>query len=338
MKENKALDGQLKLHWEKVERIKDFNPELAQRITDFTHLLIDNNFKGIFSIDDDVYHNGIGISQSRFSYLKKSPSFYFYKTYKSIQSNLKRPRHFTEGDFIHRIVLEKETVKNLFVSEASALRFARMAKPEAKNIRSTKEYKQKVAEYKLDGYEVIREDLFDDIHILEEYIQEEPLLKNMLDNGISEKAAYCICPNTGLLRKGKGDFIIPAGQDTIDLMDLKSSRNIEPDKFEWSIFNYGYNTQGAYYTDLFQDATGKKVRNYLLFTAEKEAPFECDLGFIDDPSLEAGRTGAKNGYQKFMAILAECYKAEMFPRNKLEIRAYGIPSSKMNDELLHLEV
>ena len=67
MKENKALDGQLKLHWDKVELIREFNPDLAQRITEFTNVLVDNDFKGVFSVDDDVYHNGIGISQSRFS-------------------------------------------------------------------------------------------------------------------------------------------------------------------------------------------------------------------------------------------------------------------------------
>ena len=336
MKENKALQGQLKLHWQKVELIREFNPGLAKRITEFTNILIEHDFKGVFDVDDDVYHNGIGISQSRFQYLKKSPFFYFYKTYKAIQSNLKRPRHFQEGDFIHRIVLEKETVDNLFKSDGPILRYAWEVKPESKNIRATKEYKQKVAEHQLNGFEVIRGELFDEIHILEDYIQSEPILKNILDNGLSEKAFFSICPHTGLLRKGKTDFIIPAENGMVSILDLKSSRNIEPDKFEWSVYNYGYNTQGAYYCDGLSDAIDKKIKDYLMFTVEKEAPFECDLGFIDEPSLEAGRTGAKNGYMKFMAILAECYKAELFPRNKLEIKAYGIPTSKMNDELLDI--
>lgn len=336
MKENKALQGQLKLHWEKVELIRSFNPLLADEITEFTNQLIDCDFKGVFTVKDEVYHNGIGISQSRFSYLKKSPNFYFHKTYKSIQSNLNRPRHFQEGDFIHRIILEKKTVANLFVSEAPILRLAWEAKPESKNIRATKEYKQGVANARLDGKDVIRDELFEEIHILEDYIQEEPILKNILDNGIPEKAMYCICKETGLIRKGKADFIMPADGDKLSLLDVKSSRNIEPDKFEWSVYNYGYHTQGAYYTDLLSDATGKEIKDYMLLTIEKESPFECDLGFFDGPTLEAGRTGSKNGYMKFLSILAECYKAELFPRNKLEVKAYGIPTSKMNDELIQL--
>ncbi len=39
--------------------------------------------------------------------------------------------------------------------------------------------------------------------MLEGYIQEDPVLKNIFDNGISEKAFYCMCPETGLIRKGK---------------------------------------------------------------------------------------------------------------------------------------
>ena len=337
MKENRALQGQLKLHWEKVELIREFNSSLAERITDFTNRLIDCNFKGVFSVYDDVYHNGLGISQSRFSYLEKSPATYYHRTYIAVKTNLKRPKHFVEGDFIHRIVLEKDTIENMFVSEAAALRLAWTAKPDSKNIRATKEYKQKVAEYKLDGKEVIREDLFDEIHLFEKFIQEEPVIRNILDNGVSEKAIYCICPETGLIRKGKTDFILPAENDMISLLDLKSTRDIAQDSVEKSIDNYRYHTQAAYYIDLAQDAIGKKVKDYLLLVVEKEAPFECDLGFIVDEVIDgAGRHGHNSGYKKFMRTLAKCYESGEFNRNKLVIKPYGIPQYAMNGEVLNI--
>lgn len=333
MSENKALEGQLELHWQKVEDIRKFNFDLAERITEFTNTLIENGFKGAYDVDDDVYHNGIGISQSRFQMLKKSPFNYYYHTYKNINKKSERPRHFVDGDFIHRVFLERSTVEELFVSEDPILRLAYEVKPDALNIRATKTYKEKVAEVRLMGKEVIKGGLYEDMYIFEEYIKTEPIIKNVFDNGIPEKAFYSLCPETGLLRKAKIDFLIPSDGGMVSILDLKSTANIDPDKFEWSIFNYNYNTQGAYYTDVVEDCIGKTVKDYIMFTVEKGAPFEFDLGFIDDPSLEAGRTGLKNGYKKFLKELAGYYEKREFPRNKLEIKAYGIPTIKMNDEL-----
>lgn len=338
MKNKDSLDGQLHLHWEKVEEIRLFNPLLAEKITDFTNLLIDNNFTGAYDVDDEVYHNGLGVSQSRFQYLKKSPYNYFYNTYKNMSSIKKRPKHFIEGDFIHRVFLERNTVEEMFVSETPILRLAYEAKPDSKNIRATSIYKEKVASYRLDNKEVIRGELFDQMKVFEDYVESQDFLRNIFTNGISEKAFYSLCPDTGLVRKCKTDFIIPADGGMISIIDLKSTANINPDSFEWSIYNYNYHTQGAYYIDTVQKAIDKTVQNYIIFTIEKESPFEFDIGFIDDPSLEAGRSGSSSGYLKFMKTLSECYAKRSFERSPLEIRAYGIPASRMNDELLDINM
>lgn len=331
MSYSKALQAQLNLHEKKVEKIKTVNPDLAERINAFTQVLIENNFTGVFSVDDDVYHAGLGLSQSSMRNIEKSPFHFYYNEYLQPNEIKARPKHFKEGDFIHRLLLEKETVANLFVSEEPIFRLVLEAKPDTKNVRATKIYKDQVAYYEAQGKEVISSELFEQAHLLESYISEQPLLANIMSNGIAEKACYCICPHSGLIRRGKPDFLLPNDNGNFHNVDLKTTSQ-DSERFEWSVYNYHYHTQGAYYKETIALATGKKVDEHILMVIDKKPPFDIEMRFIDMPSLEIGQ----RNYMKWLLQLKECFEAGLFPRKTVEISSVGIPEFKMQNELIEL--
>lgn len=326
-----ALSGQLEYHFQKIETIREFNPDLAKRIEDFTLVLQAKNFTGVFDVDDDVYHNGVGISQSRFNYLKKSAFTYHYKTYVDIKSNLVRKAHFVTGDFIHRILLEKGTIKDKFCSEAGALAVAWLAKPDAINIRATKGFKNEIASLRELGFEPIDPALFDSAYMLENIFKDNELLNGLMTDSIKEKVVYSICPKTGLLRKAKVD-ILKEFKEFIYIGDLKSTMDIDSEKFDKSIQNYGYHIQGAYYEENIKDVFKKPVKQHLIPLIEKEPPFEVDLKFIDDASMRVGLRYC----DKYLKQLAECYANRDFPRREIKVTSCGIPAWKMKDELIEL--
>lgn len=327
-----AMQGQLDLHFKKIQDIRLFNPDLAERIEKFTNVLIENNFKGVFDVDDDVYHNGAGIAQSRFNYLKKSTNKYHYNTYVNLEANLNRKRHFSEGDFIHRTLLEKGTVKGKFCDEAIALEIAWLAKPDAKKIRSTTAFKDQIKKLRDMGLEPIKKELFQSAHILEREFQNNPELKELMADSLKEKAVYSLCPVTGLIRKAKVD-ILKTFETFAYIGDLKSTRSIDEDKFDRSILDYNYHVQGAYYKEVVQDALGIQVKQHLIPLIENEAPFEIDLKFIDEPSMSLG----KRDMLKYMKQLAKCYSENNFPRRKITLKSCGIPEWKLAKELLEME-
>src|SRR5690606_15710084 len=103
-------------------------------------------------------------------------------------------------------------------------------------------------------------------------------------------------------------------------------------KFDWSISNYGYHVQGAYYEDNVSLTTKKEVEEHLILLVENDAPFECKLKLMDDTSLSLG----KRDYLKYLHILAKCYEAESFPRKPLEVQMCGLPETKLKDALIEL--
>lgn len=327
----RTSEGQLKLHYAKIEKIALFNKDLAMRIEHFTNTLIENDFSGIFDVDDDVYHAGLGISQSRFSHLKVSPADYYYNTYENLDSVADRKSCYVEGDFIHRIVLEKGTVKDKFRDEFQLMDKILCLRPELKNVRACKEYKEERQNLRDQGIELIKEGLFKNAHMIEEMFNENEILKSITQNALKEKCIYSLCKETGLIRKSKVD-ILTEFPDYIYMSDLKSSISLDDDKIDRSCDDYGYNVQSAYYEDIVKDVTGKPVKKNLLIFVSKSAPFEIKIKFIDDTSMTVGQ----KRYKKHLNKLAECYASGEFPRNEITISACGIPAYRMTSALVEI--
>lgn len=105
--------------------------------------------------------------------------------------------------------------------------------------------------------------------------------------------------------------------------DLKSSRDIRPHKFNRSILEYGYDVQGAFYTDAVKALTGE-TRPYAIIAVEKSPPFDVVVYDLDDAILSLGR----QKYTRWLERYLECMESGEWPgiepdRIKAELPEYA---------------
>ena len=323
---NKVIEGQLKESEKRIEIVAQKNPELAEEATNFNQLLLTNKFNGIFNVKDEVYRLSVGISQSSLKHAEKSLYNYYYKTYLSESSQTLAMK---EGSFFHKALFEKDDLNKKFVSDESIIAYAREIKPDSKNIRATSPYKERVAYYKEKGLEVIKQDTFDSLKILFDYINRDEMLCNILKNGHAEKAVYSVDKKTGAIKKCKPDFISRA-ESGIYCLDLKTCQSVEDSAIERYIQNYGCHIQGSYYDDIITEALNVSIEASLLLMLEKELPFELKVKFMDEPTKDVGR----KFYKKNLEKVANAYKNDSFTRNPITIEATGLPHWALNNELV----
>ncbi len=149
-----------------------------------------------------------------------------------------------------------------------------------------------------------------------------------LANGKSE-ATICwshVSPKIGALDgyefqcKGRVDFITANA-----LVDLKTARDVSPDKFGKDIYNFGYHIQAALYSDGYFAVTGER-KPYVIVAAEKDAPYVVQVYRITDDMLAIGR----ERYRSFLDLLNVCTESNHWPgysANELdaELPRWAIP-------------
>jgi len=128
----------------------------------------------------------------------------------------------------------------------------------------------------------------------------------LLTGGRAEETVTWTDAATGLDCKGRLDYITPLG-----LVDLKSTRNIEPRRFLRDAASYGYHGQLAFYHDgavtagvLPPDADPPR-----LIAVQSSAPWDVAVYSLPHAVLEAGRAW----YRSLLEKLLDCTEAEWWP-------------------------
>lgn len=89
-------------------------------------------------------------------------------------------------------------------------------------------------------------------------------------------------PETGLSCKARIDAM--AG---VILADLKTTVDASVEKFQASIFQYGYHRQAAMYFRACR-AAGLDIKHYSIVAVEKEAPYGCNVFSLDEAAIHQG--------------------------------------------------
>lgn len=92
------------------------------------------------------------------------------------------------------------------------------------------------------------------------------------------------------------------------IVDLKTTTDASPRAFERSIFNLGYNRQGAHYINGAK-AHGLPVEHFVIIAVEKEPPFECAIYRVTEGALDAG----EEQLRVLLARYAECLRTNEWP-------------------------
>jgi hypothetical protein len=103
--------------------------------------------------------------------------------------------------------------------------------------------------------------------------------------------------------KGRLDWIAPAG-----IVDLKTTRDAEPEAFSTSAWRLAYYGQAAWYVDGYERVTGRRLP-FIIIAVEKAYPYVVQVYRVPDDYLEQGR----ELYRALLDRLRVCQRDGLWP-------------------------
>lgn len=159
----------------------------------------------------------------------------------------------------------------------------------------------------------------DGIAAMVDSVRSHPIAKAMLRRGSAEQSVYATHQPTGLLRRGRIDWLTEDANGRPCIVDLKTTEDAR--EFERKIAAFRYHVQNAYYVDLM-DGVGTPDAAFIFVVVEKSAPWGVRIVQLDAESVQIGR----DAYELELAIYAECHASGVWPGYSPEITTVSLPA------------
>lgn len=274
-----------------------------------------------------------GLNFSSLKYMSISPRMFRYR----LTHPEPRKRAWVLGGAIHcmvlepdafmgrYIVLDAETVKEVAPGRGSKEGKAIVAEhPEMSTAAMTSdEYTAACVALTFPGKEALTEKQHATCVAASEAVREHRAARDLLRGGLAEESISWIDERTGFKCKGRCDYLRP------DLViDLKSSRDPSPSKFERDALNYGYAAQVAFYHDGSRAAkrTNGDRRPCVIAVRTKD-DFDVAAFELTQETLDIGRAI----YRNLIDRVAECTAAGYWPGVAPELRSLNLPPWAANE-------
>jgi hypothetical protein len=143
-------------------------------------------------------------------------------------------------------------------------------------------------------------------------IRRHPRASALLDpgHGRPEVSAFWHDEKFGIDRRVRFDWLPDAETDgRLVVADYKTTANAEPRKFAKSIFDFGYDIQGAFYTDAVHALELAEDVTFLFIAQETTAPYLITIHELDEIGLRLGRERV----DRACAVFAECTATDTWP-------------------------
>lgn len=286
----------------------------------------------------EEYAKIAAVNWSSLRYMSISPRMYRYR----LSNPEPRKRAWVMGGAIHCMVLEPEkfdrryvvldtaTISEVAPSRGSREGMALVAEnPEWSTASMTAdEYQAACVARAFPGKESLTAAQHATCVAATDAVREHRVARELLRGGMREESLTWTDAATGLKCKGRCDYLRP------DLViDLKSSRDPTPSKFERDAINYGYAAQVAFYHD---GATAAKRiaggRLPCVIAVKTRDDFDVAAFQLTQEAFDTGRAI----YRNLLHRLAECIEADYFPGVAPELRSLNLPpwaiTETINDE------
>jgi len=132
---------------------------------------------------------------------------------------------------------------------------------------------------------IVTADQWDQAQRMADSARQHPLVRSMVDlPGYCEQAVRVECSELGK-RKARFDKLFEAGH----ILDLKSTRHMDPKAFAKDAYNLGYFRQAATYEDVRDIAMGAGQAVFIYVATCSEEPFETIVYEVEREALALGR-------------------------------------------------
>lgn len=297
--------------------------------TDHTHLIEPPCV--LAGQDIDAYHAGPGISKTGLDHIARSPAIFHALHLDPRRPPEKERSGQLEGQLAHCAILEPGKFdKRYAVLPADAPRRPTDAqwnakKPSPESVAAMEwwtAWNEQAA-----GRVIITHEQRETALRQGESVRRLPDVAEALASGAPEQSAYWIDPDTGVLCRCRPDWVHPAGDAGVILLDVKTCGDASPDEFARQIARKRYHVQDAFYSDGYARAAGVDVLAFIFVAVESEYPFAASAVMLDEPSRDAGRFA----YRRDLDVYARCVATGEWPGFSTAIERVSLPAWAFKD-------
>lgn len=282
--------------------------------------------------DIEAYHRGPGISKTGLDHVARSPATFYALHLDPARPPEKERAGQLEGQLAHCAILEPgEFDKRYAVLPADAPRRPTDAQWNAKkpSPESVEAMEWWTAWNKGSaGRTIITHAQRETALRQAESVRRLPDIAEALASGRPEQSAYWIDPDTGVLCRCRPDWVHPAGDNGVILLDVKTYSDASPAEFARQIARKRYDVQDAFYSDGFARASGLEVLAFVFVAVETEWPYAACAVMLDAPSRDMGRIR----YRRDLTTYAACLASNEWPGHGTGIHQVSLPAWALNNE------
>lgn len=279
----------------------------------------------VHGLDIAEYHGSPGISKSGLDRIARSPWHYWSLTLDPKRPPEKQRTGQLEGNLAHCAILEPGEFDSRYaVLPEDAPRRPTDAqwnakKPSPESEKAMDWWRQWLAD---SGDKIIISHEQRETALRQaESVRRLPDVAEALADGHAEVSAFWQDPDTGVLCRCRPDWVHPAGDSGVILLDVKTYSDASPDEFVRQVARKRYDVQAAYYSDGYALSSGLNVLAFVFVAVETEFPYAASAVMLDDISLESGRTK----YRRDLDTYAQCLKSGEWPAWGSAIHQVSMP-------------
>ena len=154
-------------------------------------------------------------------------------------------------------------------------------------------------------------------------IRAHPLASRLLDPdaGAPEQSLYQVDPETGVMLRGRLDYLPHTTGRRMIVCDLKTAISADPDEFGKAAANNGYDMQDAWYRDLINLLRLDPDPGFVFVVVEKSPPYLVNVVALNAEAVRIGRIRNRRAIRTY----AECLAADAWPGYPAEVNAVNLP-------------
>ena len=247
--------------------------------------------QGVWEISNANYHAGPGISNSGLALIERAPILY-----RDREKYRKETQSKDIGKALHTLVLEPEKAKT---------EIAIMPEMDRRTKQGKADYEAFCAANS--GKTILKWADGDTVLGMASNVLSHRTASTLLTGGCAELSFYWNAP-TGLVRC-RTDYLQRTASGGLAIVDLKTTRSAHPDEFKWSVRDYRYHVQAAFYSDIVHHVTGIPVESFTFVAVESTEPYLVGVYTLHPDLVAEGRLN----YKKNLATYAECKASNRWP-------------------------
>lgn len=266
---------------------------------------------------NEEYHGDTSrISKSGLVLLLRSPLHYWQNYLNPQRPEKKETPALFNGTAIHMALLEPELFKETYLVFDDSEKCAEIG---GASPRSTKKYKDWYVEFVHDneGKKLLDKDQYSMILAIVSAVKKRPVESELLAEGWAEKTLLFKDNSTGCPLKVRPDWISKRGF----IVDIKSTEDASAEEFGKTCINYGYDIQGALYSDGYKEVFGEQPQGFIFIAVEKQAPHGVAIYYAPKEMIDLGR----KKYKQACAIYTTCKSTKSWPGYPEEVLPVKLP-------------